>query len=178
MKILLAVLLIVLSVTVYSQNDSIYKFTLPELKITQLEKGKDIIYEFTEDRNIFILNESTIKADPVKYKYSLLILDFKSISIVDGNNGWRSAKVMGLAGGGLGLITGIIFSAGFEIQGSNLSTFLPLMVLSGMLAGGLLGGIIGAAVPYYENYTSFHNELAIKQKQIEKIFIKHQIKNK
>ncbi len=176
MKVLLALLLT--SSILYSQSDSVFKYSLPELKISQIEKGKEVIYGFAEDRNIFILNDSTVKADPVKYKYSLLISDLKSVSILDGNNGWRSAKVMGLVGGSIGLLTGIIFSAGFQIKEPSLFSFISLMTLSGMAAGGLLGGVIGAAVPYFENYNHFSNELAVKQKQIKEIFIKHHIKNK
>ncbi len=175
MKLFLALLLT--SSILYSQNDSMYNFTLPDLKITQIENGNKVMFDFDRECD-FTLQELSLIADTNIYKYRVPIADIKKITISDGNNGWRSAKVMGLVGGSIGLLTGILFSAGFQIKEPALFYFLPLMTLSGMTIGGLLGGLIGITAPYYENYDKFSNDPSIKLYQLKGIFAKQEIKKK
>lgn len=178
MKILSAVLLIALCVSAYSQNDSVYKFTLPELKITQLEKGKDVTYGFYGDRNIFLMRDSILTADTDKYKYTVPIANIKKLTILDGNNGWRGAKVVGLVGGGLGVIFGVIYvaaSGGFTDK-TGLIIALPAFLLAGILTGGIIGGILGSAIPSYEEYSKFSDDVQAKKEILKRIFKKHNLR--
>lgn len=177
MKILSALILISLNILVYSQSDSVYEFTLPELKITQLEKGKDVIYGFTEDRNIFLVRDSMLIADPNRYKYQVQVSNIRKLLILNGNYGWRGAKVMGLVGGGLGVILGTIFVAeygGFTDK-TGLIIAIPAFLLAGILTGGILGGILGATIPYFEEYSKFSDDVQAKKEILKRLFRKHSL---
>jgi len=176
MKLIFALLLT--SSILYSQNDSIYKFTLPELKITQLENGKDVTYGFSEERNLFLVSDTMLIADQQKYKYQVPISNIRKISILNGDNGWRGAKFMGLVGGGLGVVMGGIVAAaygGFNDK-AGLVIAIPALVLTGILTGGIVGGILGATIPYFEEYSKFSNDKDAKKEILKRIFRKHNIK--
>ncbi|MEO8514949.1 MAG: hypothetical protein ABI543_15430 [Ignavibacteria bacterium] len=178
MKILLAILLILISVSVYSQSDSVYRFMLPELKITQLENGKDVIYGFDSNENIFLVQDSTLRANPDRYKYKVLLSDIKKLSILDGNEGWRGAKVMGLVGGGITLVLGGIFTAAYGGFGDKAAMIIaiPAFILAGVLAGGLVGGILGSAIPHFEEYSKFSDDVPAKKEILKRIFKKHNLR--
>ena len=176
MKLIIALLLT--SSILYSQNDSVYKFILPELKITQIENGKDVTYGFDNDINVFLLGDSSLTADPLKYNYKVTIADIKKFGISDGNYGWRAAKTAGLVGGAIGVIlgTGLSFVYGNGSNGTGLFIVIPAFVLSGVLAGGIVGGILGSFVPYYENYSHFTSDTHAKKEVLKQIFKKHNLK--
>jgi hypothetical protein len=178
MKILLASLLIVFSVSVYSQSDSVYKFNLPELKITQLENGKDVTYGFAEERNVFLVRDTMLEADPNRYKYQVPLANIRKLSILNGNYGWRGAKVMGLVGGGLGVVMGGLFVAAYGgfTDKTGLIIAVPAFLLTGILTGGLVGGILGAAIPYFEEYSKFSDDAQAKKEILKRIFKKHNLR--
>ena len=176
MKPLLALLLT--SSILLAQNDSVYKYILPELKVTQLENGKDVTYGFAEDRNILLVRDSMLIGDPDRYKYQVPLVNIRKLSILDGNHGWRGAKVMGLAGGGLGLLVGGIITAaygGFSDK-TGMIIAIPAFLLAGVLTGGIVGGIFGAAIPYYEEYTKFSDDSQVQKEILKRIFKKHNLK--
>lgn len=172
---LLPALIILFSYQIFAQEKSDVEFILPEMKITQNKNKKSVIYDFENDRNIFILNDSLLIADPDKYKYTVPIADIKKISILEGNKSWRGAKVMGLVGGGLGLITGILASLVYRPNFAEISITLPGFVLAGILAGGIIGGILGSAIPHFEEYSKFSNDLRAKKEILKRIFKKHNL---
>ena len=176
MKPLLALLLT--SSILFAQSDSVYKYTLPELKITQYENGKDVTYGFAEDRNILIVSDSMLLGDPGRYKYQVPIGNIRKLSILDGNYGWRGAKVMGLVGGGLGIVMGGVLGAiyGGVSDKSSFVIVIPGFILAGVLAGGLVGGILGAAIPYFEEYSKFSDDTRAKKEILKRIFKKHNLR--
>jgi hypothetical protein len=176
MKPLIAFLLT--SSILFAQSDSVYRYTLPELKITQSENGKDVTYGFAEDRNILLVRDSMLVADPDKYKYQAPIGNIRKLSILDGNYGWRGAKVMGLVGGGLGVIMGGILAAAYGgvTDKATLVIVIPGFILAGVLAGGLVGGILGSTIPYFEEYSKFSNDTQAKKEILKRIFKKHNLR--
>lgn len=176
MKKLSALLLILTALSAYSQTDSVYKYNLPELKITQSENGKDVIYDFNKTSNIFLIQDSTLYANPDKYKYKVPIADIKKISILYGNKSWRGAKVMGLVGGGLGLVTGIMASLIYQPNFAEISIIFPAYILAGVLAGGIVGGILGTAIPHYEEYSKYSDDIHAKKEILKRIFKKHNLR--
>lgn len=176
MKFLLALLLT--SSILYSQNDSVYKFTLPELKITQLEKGKEVIYGFDNDENLFLVKDSMLVANPDKYKYKVLMSAITKLSIRDGTYSWRGAKFIGLIGGGMGLLFGAGISAIYSTSSSRVGIIIviPAFTLAGVLFGGIIGGVLGGFMPYFENYSKFSEDAQAKKEILKRIFKKHNLK--
>ena len=176
MKPLLALLLT--SSILFAQSDSVYKYTLPELKITQSENGKDVTYGFAEDRNILLVRDSVLLGDPGRYKYQVPLGNIRKLSILDGNYGWRGAKVMGLVGGGLGVLMGGIFVAAYGgiTDKTGLIIAAPAFLLAGILTGGLVGGILGSAIPYFEEYSKFSDDTRAKKEILKRIFKKHNLR--
>lgn len=176
MKPLLAFLLT--SSILFAQSDSVYKYTLSELKITQTENGKDVTYGFAEERNIMLVRDSMLVGDPERYKYQVPIGNIRKLSILDGNYGWRGAKVMGLLGGGLGVLMGGMFVAAYGgvTDKTGLIIAVPAFLLAGILTGGLVGGVLGAAIPYYEEYSRFSDNTRAKKEILKRIFKKHNLR--
>ena len=176
MKLIIAFLLT--SSILFAQSDSVYKYTLPELKITQTENGKDVTYGFAEERNILLVRDTMLLGDPGRYKYQVPIRNIRKLSILDGNYGWRGAKVMGLVGGSLGVIMGGVLAAAYGgvTDNGTLVIAIPGFILAGVLAGGLVGGILGAAIPYYEEYSKFSDDTRAKKEILKRIFKKHNLR--
>ncbi|MBZ0204129.1 MAG: hypothetical protein K8I03_14030 [Ignavibacteria bacterium] len=172
MKATAALLFTILVSTLYSQTDSVFKFTLPELTITQVEKGKDEIYGFENDRNIFLVSDSLLIADTNKYEYSVLFTHVKKISLRDGTESWRAAKTGGMIGGALGLLlgVGIPFILGSRPDAAGYVITIPASILAGILTGGLIGGVLGSTVPHYDVHSNFPNDLQAKKEVMKKIF--------
>lgn len=161
----------------HSQTDSVYKFTLPQVKLTHPEKNKIVTYEFENERNLFLMNDSFLTANPDKYNYSVRISDIKKISVRDGSYAWRTSVVVAAVGGGLGLLTGTAFAIIFAgIHDASLVVAIPLFTLSGALAGGILGAILGVGVPYYHNYNFIEKDLISKRETVRKILKNHYTK--
>jgi hypothetical protein len=148
------------------------------MKITQNENRKSVVYDFENDRNTFILNDSILIADPDKYKYSVRISDITKLSARDGTYAWKTAGIVGAIGGGLGLLLGSVLYAVLSSEtDKNSFVFIPVLALSGALAGGLLGSIIGIGVPYFESYPLTTKDIKKKNQVIKKIFKWHNLKN-
>lgn len=160
-----------LSACIYTQNDS-NVYVVPEVKLQLVEKNEDITYNFENERNLFVVTDSLLLADPHKYKYSVYLGSLKKISVMDGNYGWKTALKAGLAGGILGLAVGIIFAVSIKDPGGVL---VPMLTGTGALIFGAIGGILGLATPYYEIY-SIKGDLKNKKNEIQKIFKKHKVK--
>ncbi len=174
MKLLLALLLT--SSILYSQNDSINKYTLPELNITQLEKGKLVTYGFVNDENIFLVKDSMLVADPVKYKYMVPLAGITKLAFRDGTYSWRGARTMGLVGGGLGLITGVLVALIYHPNFAEYTLTVSGFITAGILVGGFAGGILGSAIPYFKEYSGFSDDTQAKKEILKRIFRKHNIK--
>lgn len=176
MKPLLAILLT--SSILFAQSDSVYKYTFPEFKISQLENGKDVTYGFAEERNVMLVHDSMLIGDPERYKYQVPIGNIRKLSILDGNYGWRGAKVMGLVGGELGVLMGGMFVTAYGgiTDKTGLIIAVPAFLLTGILAGGLVGGILGSAIPYYEEYSRFSDNTRAKKEILKRIFKKHNLR--
>jgi len=176
MKTLLALLLT--SSILFAQIDTIHEFKLPELRITQLENGKLETYGFEDAGTMFLIKDSLLEADPVKYKYKVLISDIKKIEIKDGNSTLQWAKTSALIGGGGSLVlAGMIASMyGGQSDKTTLIFTIPAFVLSGVLTGAIIGGILGSIVPHYEEYKKFPEDLQAKKEILKQIFKKHNSK--
>ena len=116
--------------------------------------------------------------DPGRYKYQVPIRNIRKLSILDGNYGWRGAKVMGLVGGGLGVLMGGIFVAAYGgiTDKTGLIIAAPAFLLAGILTGGLVGGILGSAIPYFEEYSKFSDDTRAKKEILKRIFKKHNLR--
>jgi hypothetical protein len=174
-KFIIAVSFLVIS-SIYGQTDSTFKFTLPQLKITQLEKNKDVVYEFDNDRNNFLLSDSVLTADPQKYKYAVSLADLKKIMVRDGSYIWKTAGIVGAVGGAFGLAVGAGIYLLFSSVDKRSVAFIPLFGLCGALAGGVIGALIGVGVPYFESYPLTEKDNAKKKEVLKKIFKVYNIK--
>lgn len=163
-----------LSLSCFAQNDSnTYHFSLPELKIRQLEDNKIYTYEFDRERNNFSLNESTLKADTLLYKYSVPLKDIKSITILKRSN----AGFFAAGAGSLGFLIGFIF-AGFSFGGSGDVSFIHRCE-AGLVGGGLLAIMAGSiAILFHTDYELdlSGNYYGSKQPQILKFLKVHNIR--
>lgn len=176
---LLPVLSILIALQIFAQAKSDVEFILPEMKITQNENKKSVVYDFENDRNIFILNDSLLIAEPNKYKYSVKIWDVTKLSVRNGTYAWKTAGIVGGIGGGLGLLVGSVLYAILKSETGNsiAFVFIPVLALSGAIAGGLLGSIIGIGVPYFESYPLTSKDIRKKNQAIKKIFKWYNLKN-
>lgn len=168
----LFVFLLFIPFGLFAQTDSTFKFTLPQLKIYQHEKKKDVSYDFDNEKNIFFLSDSLLTANPEKYKYSVPLADIKKISVRDGTYVWKTAGIIGGVTAGFGLLIGatvyaLVSKASNE---SNLILVIPALTLIGAFVGGVVGVLVGFSVPYYENYTMREKDLAKKKEMLKKIF--------
>ena len=122
-----------------SQNDSVYNFYMPELSVSQLEKGNKVIYEFKSSLNLFSITDSNFTADPKKYKYSVNIKDIHGVTI----------KKSSAAGTVIAITFGVGFLLGYGAAGIDFggghSVSIGKRILTG-IASGLLFGIIGGTV--------------------------------
>jgi len=177
--LMLPAFFILIALQIFAQEKSDVEFILPEMKIMQNENKKSVVYDFENDRNIFILNDSLIIADPDKYKYSVKISDVTKLSVRDGTYAWKTAGIVGGVVGGLGLLLGAAIYAVLksETSNNNAFVFIPVLTLGGAIAGGLLGAIIGIGVPYFESYPLTSKDIKKKNQAIKKIFKWYHLKN-
>lgn len=159
-----------------SQTDSVYRFTLPELKITQTEKGKTVTYDFEHERNIFSLHDSMLTANPQKYNYNAALSDIRKIDIRDGNNFWSTAPILAAVGGTIGFLFGLgIYLAIHTVEEGFNAAIIPVLTVSGAIVGGIIGGIIGLGAPYYESYTLKEKDIRVKNEMLKTIFKRHNL---
>jgi hypothetical protein len=164
-------ILSIITANLCSQTDSTFKFTLPELKISQLEKNKEVTYEFANERNIFLMSDSFLVANPDKYNYVVRIADIKKVAIRDGTHVWKTAAIIGGVGGVFGLLVGVGFHAVVNnIGGHSNGIIIPVFTIAGALAGGLIGALVGLSAPYYESFPQTEKDAGKKKEVLKKIF--------
>ncbi len=174
-KFILIMLLLTSSI-LYSQNDSVYKFNIPEINIRQFENGKFVTYRFENDDNLFLLSDSLLSADPDKYKYSVKLCDVKSFSIRNGFSTFGGAKYGGFIGGGLGLIFGIMNAVIYRPNFAEIALVIPGLAAIGFVGGAFIGGLLGSTIPYFEEYSKFSDDTHAKKEILKRIFKKHNLK--
>lgn len=176
MKILTALLLT--SSILFAQNDSVYKFVLPELFIEITRDTLDEIYHFENDNNIFYLNSMTIKADTNKYKFNTTISNMKSIRLRTGVATYSGAFYGGFIGSGLGLATGILHAIAYQPKTIEVMIALPGYAAAGFIAGALIGGVMGSLIPSYSIFERYSSDLNVKKDQLRKFLYKNDINRK
>jgi hypothetical protein len=173
MKLVLALLLT--SSILYSQNDSVCRFNIPEINIRQYEMGKLVTYGFDNDDNLFLLSDSLLQADPDKYKYSVKLNDINSFSIRNGFSTFGGAKYGGFIGGGIGLVVGIMNALVYRPNFAEIALVLPGLAAAGFLGGAIIGGFLGSFNPKYDVYGVLSNDMAVRKKQLRKILYEHDL---
>lgn len=86
MKKAIVLFLFAYSIVLFSQTESIHNFKLPELKIAQIENGKNVVYEFDNSPNRFSVRDSFLTANPQLYNYKVNIRDVNKITVVRSAN--------------------------------------------------------------------------------------------
>lgn len=176
MKYIIMALVGFYSFVLYSQSDSGISFYLPQLKITQKENGKTVIYDFEKEKNLIVVSDSSLFADPDKYKYSVNIKNIKKISIRDGTYFWKLAAIGAAIGGGFGVLLGIAITYAFNESGADIH-FNPagvlLLGIAFAVPTGLILGLFGAANLYYEIYPFTSGDVEKKRAAIIETFKKH-----
>jgi len=155
----------------YTARDSVYKFKLPPISITDESLSGIQTTYFKKDTNKVSLRGSVLSADRDGYESSYQVMFIKYLVIQNGNQSLKAAKYCGIAGSVLGLITGFFF-ANSNLSNDDFKT-LEYFSLAGGLSGGLLGFIIGAFVPDYDHYDVFSKDPDIKIEQFKRILKKH-----
>lgn len=161
MKILLVSLLMVMSLGVYSQNDSTSVFYMPQLKIYQKEKGKEVSYFFENDYTRFDVTPTRLIADTAKYIYSVELQNIRKMSFRYGSNFGKAAFVSGAVGFGMGFLLGGFFSLDPRPKFHLAPALLGGCIIA--LPFALIGGIVGALLPAYDDYEV--NKVSSEQKR-------------
>lgn len=154
----------------YAQSDSV-SFKLPALKITQLENGNKVIYDFENSPNWFFVNDSFLVADPKKYNYKVGINNIKRITIKSGAD-VLPVMVLFFAIGGL-------FGAGVPggLHGGSVDSgerVVGALVGGGVLA--LIAGGIAALISHDNDYMLSKESFASKRKNLIEILRKNREK--
>jgi hypothetical protein len=147
---------------------------LPELKIYQIEKKKDVAYAFDNDRNKILLNDSFLTADPRRYNYSVKLNDITKISVRNGTHFWDVAAW----GAGIGFIFGFFTGGYFTMHGEPKDFHIEGALVGGAIVAiplGLLGGLIGLLIPDYDVY-DLNKINSDKEKYLLDVFKKHKLK--
>ncbi|HMQ80086.1 MAG TPA: hypothetical protein PKE39_11030 [Ignavibacteria bacterium] len=152
-------------------RDSIYKFRLPPMAITDESLSGIQTTYFKKDTNQVSLRGSVLSADRDGYESSYQVMYIKYLVIQNGNQSLKAATFNGIAGSVIGLLTGLIFvnSIQFEDNAKTIAYF----TLTGGLSGGLLGFIIGSFVPNYDHYDEFSKDPYIIREQFKRILKKY-----
>lgn len=164
MKISISILFVILfTCTLFAQSDSSV-FVVPEMNIYQMEKGKEVLYEFEHKNNLIILIKDTLTVSPQYYNYSSGLESVNKISFKNGSHFWNGA----LVGAGFGYLLGFFgygiicdlfdWERGPVSIGPFITAFIPSIPL------GLIGGLIGLTSPKYDEYDL--NPMSVNQKQI------------
>jgi hypothetical protein len=167
-KILVILILLLLPAAVFS--DSLV-FKLPALKISQVEGGKNVVYEFDESQNLFVLTDSVLTANPMLYKYSVNLRDVSRIAFYKEHN-VAPAFVLGF---GLGGLIGY-WASGWGMHSNPTVTRRVL----GLFFGGTILGLISAGIAFLSSpndvYDLSTNNLTEKKKIVLEVFKKNKIK--
>lgn len=137
----------IISASLFSQSGEKSLYVLPELSISQIEKGKIVIYDFEKDENRFLLSDSLLIADTSVYSYRVGLSDIKKISVNVGS--------FFLEGAGAGLVLGVLIglatsTSNAEFKDVNFLLCVPLT---------LIFGIAGALVTDYDTIELKNSDL-------------------
>ncbi len=155
----------------YSARDSVYKFKLPPISITDESLSGIQTTYFKKDTNLVSLRGSVLSADRDGYESSYQVMYIKYLVIQNGNQSLKAAMFNGIAGSVIGLLTGLVFVN--SIHFNNNTKTLAYFTLAGGLTGGLLGYIVGTFVPDYDHYDVFSKDPDIKIEQFKRILKKY-----
>lgn len=173
MKLSFASLIITLcffTLSVNSQIDSVYSYTLPSVNILQNVNGKDVVYEFEKKYNSFLLADSFLVADVNKFNYRVNINDLKKITTLGKNT--SAPAVMGTSFG-FGFLIGAVL-AGANFGGGNSVTGAE-RVLIGLGTGtifALIGGSITVLFSHDNSYDIDKKDFRLRKKQVKEILSK------
>lgn len=158
----------------FAQTDSGKVFILPEIKIYQTEKNHIVVYEFENEKNKFIVNDSFLIADPVRYNYRARLNNINKVSIRTGTKGWT-----GLAwGAGFGYFLGFWFGGYFTMHGNSVF-HLDHALLGGLIIAvpfGLIGGLAGLLFANYDDYELSKIKSENKKKSLENFLKEYNLK--
>jgi hypothetical protein len=149
-KTLTAVLILLVSVSAFSQSDSTIIFALPKMFIKQKEKGSLVLYKFENNLNKFTLTPGFLTIDTLRYNYSVELSKIKQVHISNGSAFWDAAGVTGAVGYALGFIIFGFFDFNehpkFHINQAILGGFITALPFA------LIGGVIGSFTDHYDTY--------------------------
>ena len=171
MKIIVILYSIIFTCSLFSQNDSLFK--LPELTITQMEKGSLVAYEFEKEPNRFLLNDSSLIANPNKYNYAVRLGDVKKITFHYGAN----AFVLATSTGAIGMLIGFVaagISAGHGSSPDFKDRLVGALYVGAVFA--IIGGVVGAILTNNEHYDLSKIEDINKKNYLKRILKKNRIK--
>lgn len=172
MKTITLLLGFLIVLPLFSQTDSINVFGLPQMKIYQKEKGKEIAYYFDNSLNKFTLTPNSIFPDTNRYKYKVSIKDINKVSFRNGSHVWGAAGVTGAAG----FVLGFLFWGYFNLDGPVKFTFSHAIVGGAIVSVpfAIIGGLIGLLLPKYDDYSLININNDQKHEALKKLFKKYQ----
>lgn len=173
MKSLTLLLSIVISSVLFSQSDTSDTFGLPELRIFQKEKGKNVTYVFDNSLNKFTLTPTFLLPDTNRYIYKVRLADINQISFVNGTHALKAAGITGAVGFGLGFLIFGGISAIFSSEQLFNINFALLGGLITALPAALLGAVFGALSPDYEKFDIAALSDMKKYETLKKLFKKY-----
>lgn len=153
MKSLTLLLSIVISSVLFSQSDTSDTFGLPELRIFQKEKGKNVTYVFDNSLNKFTLTPTFLLPDTNRYIYKVRLADINQISFVNGTHALNAAGITGAVGFGMGFLLFGAISTLFSSEEVFSVSFAFLGGLVTAVPAAVIGLVFGALSPKYEEYS-------------------------
>src|SRR5438552_8068720 len=151
-RIFLILFVLISSLGLNAQTDSVKTFYLPQLYIYQKTNGKKITYSFDENEsNMFTVTDSLLKADPKIYNFKVNLSDITKISIKNGTRFWKGV----LWGGIVGFAVGAILVGSLRGSDGPSNFHIEAALLGGVVLAipvGLIGGLFGLLKPNYDVY--------------------------
>jgi len=172
-KPFLILLLLMFAMNLKSKTDFIASFNMPEMKIYQKEKGKQVIYKFDDESNKLTVTSNQLIADTNTYKYSVSLSDISKIAIRNGTHFWGAAAGVGAFGFVLGFFAGAYFTLGDGTPKFNIGEALVGGALFA-IPFGLIGGLFGLLFPNYDEY-NIYNTKESKYQRLIKIFKRNKL---
>lgn len=172
-KIFLAILPLLCSCSLYSQNDT--PFILPQLEIIRVIDNRFIVYDFKRfDKNRFYLNDSSLSHSTGLINFKLKISEIQKISIRNGAHFWTGAAIAGAAGFALGFYA---LRAGIR-ENPDEHFDLRFAFIGGIIFGvpsGLIGGLIGALFPEYNDHNIKDIRNEYKHQYLKNVLLKYRV---
>jgi hypothetical protein len=183
-KIAVGILLCAFVSVLSAQTDTSSVFVMPEMKISQKEKTEQVTYKFEGDRNIFLVTDSFLVANPDKYNYKVNLFDLKKISVRNETYVWKTAGIGAAVGFVLGMVFGIALKYGGGEGGGHPNISFHDMPFTAILALGSIGAIsfavigasIGAAITYFENYNILGSSHDKRKLELIKVLKRYRMK--